>query len=192
MVAASKKEENSIPGEPVLITFGSNIDPLNHLWHGLRHLHQEVGVQAVSTVYRSTALANPAKPQPVSDGPAFLNGAVQLARRVEPRPLRQLLRKIEQDQKRVRSSDKYAPRTLDLDIAMMGEQLFLDDPLTIPDPDIIHRPFLALPLAELAATLFHPQEKIPLGEIAARFGKHPAGLHIDEQATQKLQSIIQP
>ena len=180
----------SQPGWPVLIAFGSNIDPLTNVQHGLRRLHQEIGLQAISQIYRTAALPDPDEPEQTTPNPDFLNGAVLVETSMEALSLRQLLRSIEAECQRVRCSQRYAPRTLDLDIAFMGEQTITTDLLVIPDPDIAHRSFLAIPLAELAPDALHPIEKISLARIAARFGPHPGGLTVDSHATALLQAIL--
>lgn len=192
MVAAT---ESCIPsGSPVLIAFGSNIDPLPNLLHGLRRLHQEIGLCAVSTVYRSEALSDQndselSTKEPATKEPEFLNGAVWVVGGMAPFSLRRLLRDIEEERQRVRTRRRYAPRTLDLDIALMGAWMITEAPLVIPDPDILHRPFLAIPLAELAPELQHPLEQVSLSRIAARFGACPKGLTVDHHATALLQAI---
>ncbi|MBF0402118.1 MAG: 2-amino-4-hydroxy-6-hydroxymethyldihydropteridine diphosphokinase [Magnetococcales bacterium] len=169
---------------PVLIAFGSNIDPLPNLHRGLLRLHQEVGISAVSTVYRTAALPDPERGGSAA-APDFLNGAVRLESQQDPFALQRLLRTIEAELQRVRTAWRYAPRTLDLDIALMGESLLQSEQLVLPDPDILQRPFLAIPLAELAPDLLHPLEGCSLSEIASRF----ADLTADAEATTLLQSL---
>ena len=61
---------------------------------------------------------------------------------------------------------------------------------TIPDPDVVERPFLAVTLAELAPEMMHPGEGRTLGAIAAGFGAEPPGMVKDEQATATLQGLV--
>ncbi len=170
---------------PILIAFGSNIDPLANLWHGLWRLHTEIGLCAISTVYRTPALPDPEARGP---SPDFLNGAVRVETLYDPLTLKKVLRNIEIALHRVRSPWHHAPRTLDLDIALMGHCTLQTEALILPDPDILHRPFLAIPLAELAPHYLHPVARVPLSQIATRF---PDRLTVDEAATALLQSIMQ-
>ncbi|MBF0367893.1 MAG: 2-amino-4-hydroxy-6-hydroxymethyldihydropteridine diphosphokinase [Magnetococcales bacterium] len=190
---------------PVLIAFGSNIDPLENLERGLKQLHERIPIEALSSVWRTPPLPNP-NPQgappaldPVSEGdnslsergPAdFLNGALLCRSDLPPLPLRQLLREIEAACHRQRRPDRYAPRTLDLDIALMGRQVLRAEKLILPDPDIPSRPFLALPLAELAGEMIHPLEGCTLSELAARFGPEPVDMTLDQKATKRLRAIV--
>ena len=170
---------------PVLIAFGANIDPLPNLWRGLLALHERVGIAAVSTVYRTPPLPDP---EVADTGPDFLNGAVRVESRQDPFALKKMLRSIEAELHRVRGPWRNAPRTLDLDIVLLGGQVLQTEELLLPDPDLLHRPFLAIPLAELAPDLWHPLEGQTLAQIAARF---PEKLTIDQPATTLLRSIPQ-
>jgi 2-amino-4-hydroxy-6-hydroxymethyldihydropteridine diphosphokinase len=58
---------------------------------------------------------------------------------------------------RVRAVDKYAPRTIDLDIAFYGQQVIDLNGRHIPDPEIEKLPHLALPLADVAPNWVHPE-----------------------------------
>jgi len=60
------------------------------------------------------------------------------------------LRKIEERLGRRRNGDKYSPRQIDLDLILYGSLEMTSDGLTLPDPDIRKRAFLAIPLLELA------------------------------------------
>ena len=174
---------------PLLIAFGSNIDPLHNLFQGLTQLHRELGLCAISTVYRTAPLPNPNHPESAPVGPHFLNGSVLSKSQCNPNQLRQLLRKIEARQRRVRTTNPYDPRTLDLDIAMMGNRVLHKAPFILPDPDIIKRPFLAIPLAELCPDTIHPLEKTTLKEIASRFRPQPDQMRADPKVTALLQAI---
>jgi 7,8-dihydro-6-hydroxymethylpterin-pyrophosphokinase len=66
----------------------------------------------------------------------------------------------------VRSEDKNAPRTIDLDIALFGQQVLDVGPRHIPDPDIYKYPHIAVPLADLAPQQRHPETGQTLLEIA--------------------------
>ena len=86
-----------------------------------------------------------------------------------------VLRPLEAELGRVRGPDRNAPRPIDLDIAFAGD-LVVRDPalgLEIPDPEIIARAHLALPLADLAPEAVHPLDGRTLGAIAAGFADAP-------------------
>jgi 2-amino-4-hydroxy-6-hydroxymethyldihydropteridine diphosphokinase len=72
-----------------------------------------------------------------------------------PEDLLEQLLAIELKMGRVRTQ-KYGPRTIDLDILMIDDKV-LDTPnLSIPHPQLQHRRFALLPLTEIAPSLRHP------------------------------------
>ncbi len=146
----------------VLITLGSNIDREHNLPQAiaiLRH-YPEITLEAVSPIYET---------QPVGGDPnqsAYFNAAVLVKTGLSPVALKETLRKIEQALGRVRTADKYAPRTIDLDIALYDEQVFDLEGRHIPDPDIAKYAHMAWPLADLAPYWTHPELGVTLVEIA--------------------------
>jgi len=69
----------------------------------------------------------------------------------------------------VRGDDRYAPRPIDLDLAAYEGFAGEVDGSPVPDPAILERAFLALPLAEVAPDWRDPALGRSLGEIAASF-----------------------
>ncbi|MBF0341574.1 MAG: 2-amino-4-hydroxy-6-hydroxymethyldihydropteridine diphosphokinase [Magnetococcales bacterium] len=174
---------------PILIAFGANIAPETNLAQGIARLHALAGVRAISTVYRTRALADPERPE-TDPQPDFLNGALRLAGAWDPWELRTLLKSLEQELGRNHQAPGWRPRPLDLDIALMGS-LRLETPiLTIPDPDIPNRSFLALPLAELAPKLIHPVLGRSLTALSTGFAAPEETMRPDPQATARLRAIL--
>ena len=100
--------------------------------------------------------------------PAFLNAAIELRTRSGPRELkRAVLRRIEQHLGRVRGEDRNAPRTIDLDIAIFDDLVLEEADLTVPDPEILTRAHVAVPLADVAPLMRHPVDGRRLREIGA-------------------------
>ncbi len=151
------------PRTTVFVTLGSNIEPRANLRRAASRLARELDVEALSGVWES-------EPHGAPGTPRFLNAAARIGTELRPASLRRLLRGIEADLGRRRGKDRNAPRTIDLDIALFGE-LVLDRPdegLRIPDPEILRRAYLALPLAELGPSTVHPETGETLAAIAAR------------------------
>jgi 2-amino-4-hydroxy-6-hydroxymethyldihydropteridine diphosphokinase len=152
----------------VFITLGSNIEPHANLRRAFGRLAEVMRVEAVSGVWESEAHGAPGAPR-------FLNAAVRASTDRPPESLKRLLRRIESELGRRRSADRNAPRTIDLDIALFGDRV-IDDPragLRIPDPEILQRPYLALPLAEVGPNVQHPETGDSLGRVAARLATVP-------------------
>ncbi len=150
-----------------LISVGSNIAPRRNLPEALRRLAPRLRLLALSPVYET-------EPIGTTHAPAFLNAAILAETAVAPRALKHdVLRPVERELGRERGADADAPRTLDLDIALYGD-LVLRDPeqgLEIPDPDILRRAHVAVPLADLAPDFVHPLTGETLAEIASRLGR---------------------
>ena len=67
---------------------------------------------------------------------------------------------------RLRTEDKNAPRTIDLDISLFGDQVLALGDRHIPDPDILGFAHVARPLADLAPEVRHPETGQTLAQIA--------------------------
>lgn len=85
-------------------------------------------------------------------GPDYLNAVAELSTRLAPLALLDALQAIEQAAGRERPY-RNAPRTLDLDLLVYGDQQLVSERLTLPHPRIAERAFVLLPLAELAPEL---------------------------------------
>lgn len=115
---------------------------------------------AVSPVYETQPVGTVGQPN-------FLNAAVSIETDLAAVELKtRVLQVIEREMGRVRTEDKNAPRTIDLDIALFGDQVLDFGSRHIPDPDILRYPHLAVPLADLAPSLRHPEDGRALQQIA--------------------------
>jgi GTP cyclohydrolase I len=75
---------------------------------------------------------------------------------------------IEEELGRVRTSDKNAPRTIDLDVSLYNDEVLEFGQRRIPDPELVRFSHIARPLADLAPRYRHPQTGETLEEIARR------------------------
>jgi len=148
-------------GERAFLSLGSNLEPESNLPRAALGLRPLGRILACSNVYRNPAVG----PTP---GPDFLNAAVLMETELTPHVLRTELRALETRLGRRRTSDKYAPRTIDLDLVLYGALVVRVDGLDLPDPDLVIRPHLAIPLAELDPEHRHPITGETLSSIAAR------------------------
>lgn len=145
----------------VYIGVGSNIEPEANIRAAIRLLAGRVRLVAIST-FRATA------PIGCPGSPGFVNGVVAIDTDIPARELKHfVLREIEDSLGRVRTPDKFAPRTVDLDIIVYGNVVIAEPGLTLPDPDVFTRAFVAAPLAELDPDLVIPGSGKRVGEIAA-------------------------
>jgi 2-amino-4-hydroxy-6-hydroxymethyldihydropteridine diphosphokinase len=98
-------------------------------------------VVAVSPVYETTPVGGPPQPD-------YLNAVVAVETAVSPRELLELAQRVEAAAGRVRL-ERWGPRTLDVDVLLVGE-LTVDEPdLVVPHPRMAERAFVLVPLADL-------------------------------------------
>jgi 2-amino-4-hydroxy-6-hydroxymethyldihydropteridine diphosphokinase len=144
------------------IGIGSNIEPAKNVRAAIHSLAQQARLVGISTVYCTGALDRP-------EQPPYFNCVVEIETEVPPAEVKHgILRPIEHSLGRRRSEDKYAPRTIDLDLIVYDDLTMDAAGITLPDPDILVRPFLAVPLFELAPDLVLPGYGLCIGDIAAK------------------------
>jgi 2-amino-4-hydroxy-6-hydroxymethyldihydropteridine diphosphokinase len=144
----------------VLIALGSNIEPEANLRRAVQCLAARAHLIAVSPVYETVPVGK-------TDQPSFLNAAALIETEREAAALKeQVLGEIEQELGRVRTADKNAPRTIDLDITLYGDRVLDLGSRHIPDPDLLEYPHVAVPAADVAPTYRHPETGRTLREIA--------------------------
>ena len=164
------------------IAIGSNIEPEKNISAALLALKEYLTITALSNFYKTTAVGTTAQPD-------FLNGVVKIKTALQPRQIKfDILRKIEERLGRIRTADKFAPRTIDLDLILYGT-LIIDEPdLRLPDPAIRTYPFVAIPLLELAPNLILPDTTKPLSTEPVT--KLKTALHLESELTDSLRRLI--
>jgi 2-amino-4-hydroxy-6-hydroxymethyldihydropteridine diphosphokinase len=138
-------------GERAYLGIGSNLgDRLATLQAAVDGLGRASGITvvAVSSVYATDPVGGP-------DQDEFLNAVVALDTTLTPRELLGLAHRLEQEAHRVRT-ERWGPRTLDVDVLLVGT-IRVDDPdLEVPHPRMWERGFVMVPLLELDASLAAP------------------------------------
>ncbi|MCL2878210.1 MAG: 2-amino-4-hydroxy-6-hydroxymethyldihydropteridine diphosphokinase [Acidobacteria bacterium] len=143
------------------ISAGSNIgDREANLDFGARRLGKRGNLTRISSVFET-------EPVGYTDQSWFLNQVFELETSLTPHELLARCNEIERDGGRVRTFPN-APRTLDLDILLYGDQVISEPDLTVPHPRMTERRFVLEPLAEIAPELLHPVEKKTIRDLLAR------------------------
>ena len=142
----------------VYIGVGSNMDPDANIPWALRLLGGEVKLTDVSTFYITQPLGAP-------ESPHFYNGVVAGMTDLSIPGLRHLLLHVENAVGRQRTGDKYAPRPIDLDLLLLEDEVADGEGWRVPHPDVSTRPFVAIPLLELAPDLVLPDSERPLRDV---------------------------
>jgi 2-amino-4-hydroxy-6-hydroxymethyldihydropteridine diphosphokinase len=146
------------------LLIGSNIEPERNTQRALAMLRSMVTVDQVSRAWVIPSFGSP--------GPDFINLAVQISTGLSKAELKSMvISEIERKLHRVRSSDKNAPRTIDLDIILFNDEL--------QDPEIWRRPYVVLPVADLEPELRHPSNDLSLREIADKIQRATPFRQID-------------
>jgi 2-amino-4-hydroxy-6-hydroxymethyldihydropteridine diphosphokinase len=150
-----RKVSTPVTGHRSLVTafiaLGSNLgDPARQIHSALCAL---AALPETRLVRQSSLYRNP--PAGGLDQPEFVNAVAQFETRIGPRELLDRLLEIERGQGRVRDYPN-APRTLDLDIVLYGDQVVREPGLIIPHPRMLERAFVLVPLAEIAPGVVVP------------------------------------
>ncbi len=124
-----------------------------------------------STLVRASSLYD-TEPVGDVDQPNFLNAVAQLDTEFTARQLLWNLMLIEKRLGRVRTQ-RYGPRTIDLDLLLYGHQVIEEDDLRVPHPELTRRSFVLVPLVELDPMLVHPVTGETLVGHLSRLGARP-------------------
>jgi 2-amino-4-hydroxy-6-hydroxymethyldihydropteridine diphosphokinase len=143
------------------IALGSNIEPARNIARALRRLARHGRLTGISTVYHTP-------PEDRPEQPWYYNCVVCLRTQTPAAQLKaDVLRRIEDEFGRVRTEDKYAPRTIDLDLVLYDDLVVTSDELTLPDPRIEQRAYLARGVHELAPDLTLPNSGRAIAAVVA-------------------------
>lgn len=144
----------------VYLSLGSNLgDRDRNLREAIRALEGVGQVKAVSAFYET-------EPVDFADQAWFLNCAVAMASCVSPAPMMAELLGIERKMGRERIRSK-GPRTIDIDILLLGERIVDGPDLKIPHPAMHRRRFVLAPLADIAPEARHPVMNRTVRELLA-------------------------
>ncbi|MGL5006144.1 MAG: 2-amino-4-hydroxy-6-hydroxymethyldihydropteridine diphosphokinase [Plesiomonas sp.] len=136
----------------VYIAIGSNlIEPVTQAREAIAALKQLPNSRwiASSSLYRS-------KPMGPQDQPDYINAVVALDTTLSPLELLDATQHIELQHGRQRKTERWGPRTLDLDILLYGNMCIDHPRLVVPHYGMTTREFVLYPLAEIAPDLILP------------------------------------
>jgi 2-amino-4-hydroxy-6-hydroxymethyldihydropteridine diphosphokinase len=131
--------------ERVLIGLGGNLgDPAASMREALRLIdaHDACKVSQVSSFWRTP-------PWGKTDQPDFINACAEVQTSLAPQEFLALCLDTEKQLKRIRT-ERWGPRSIDIDILFFGKRMIREEGLTVPHPRIAERAFVLVPLAEIA------------------------------------------
>ncbi len=145
------------------ISIGSNIDKDKNILASLHALEHHFGELTISSIYESDSVG--------FTGDTFYNLVVGFNTELSVKEDAKQLRQIELDNGRTRNSQKFSPRTLDLDLILYDDLIINDGRLQIPRDEIERYAFVLEPLAEIAPALKHPITHITYAELWEKLDK---------------------
>lgn len=151
----------------VFVAAGSNVEPERNLAKAAATLAKEFPDIEFSPWYRNKAVG--------FEGDDFINFVVGFHTDLPLHEVREKLREVEALCGREPGAPKWAPRSMDLDMLLFGDLVHDEPGLHLPRPDLLKRPFMLGPLADLVPALPHPTANATIGELWQRFDRaaHP-------------------
>jgi 2-amino-4-hydroxy-6-hydroxymethyldihydropteridine diphosphokinase len=137
------------------------VEPLRHLALAGRELARAFPGVRFSSAYRNPAVG--------FDGEDFVNLVAAFDTTASPEEVLEQLHRIEALCGRPRDAPKWAPRTMDLDVLLFGDLVGERPGLTLPRPDLLRRPYMLGPAAEVAPETRHPVRGETLAALWAAF-----------------------
>lgn len=145
----------------VLVAAGSNVDPVANLRRALDALAGHYPDLRCSRAYRNAAVG--------FEGEDFVNLVLDIETGEGVREVLARLHAAEAACGRERDAPQWAPRAMDLDILLYGDRVCDEPGLVLPRPDLVRRPYMLGPAAELAPDFVHPTLGLTLGELWCNF-----------------------
>jgi len=169
------------------IGVGSNIEAEENIIAALEILIVTTSVVRSSTFYQTEALGLP-------DQPDFINGVWQIETAISPARIKgELLRKIEDRLRRTRTDDRFARRTIDLDLLLYNDMVANDSDLVLPHSDL-ERPFMYVPTLELLEQMSEETQGQLPAQMKALLPSQQPGLDLGrplEGFTSRLRRLLQ-
>lgn len=156
--------------ETVYLSLGSNVDAEKNIRSAVERLRTVYGELKVSPVYKTEAVG--------FEGDPFINLVVAFEADDSIEDLNRSLKQIEAEHGRSREDERFAPRTLDLDLLMYGDRAGDFDGVVLPRGEILKYAFVLLPLAELAPEVLLPGSTSSLAECWRGFEGDRHGLQL--------------
>lgn len=160
----------------MLISVGSNIDKTANTDAGLNGLHDAFNNVRISPVYESESVG--------FKGDTFFNLVVSAETDATVGLVCEMLKQIEDENGRVRGTEKFAPRTLDLDLLTFDEHV-IEHPIILPREEILYNAFVLRPLADLVPQHMHPVVKKTYQSLWQQYDKQKQKLWLADYTWNK-------
>jgi 2-amino-4-hydroxy-6-hydroxymethyldihydropteridine diphosphokinase len=142
----------------VYLSLGTNLgNRAANLKRAIASLPPQMTVKSKSKVYETP-------PWGYTDQEKFLNQVVKVTTYLEPEKLLKHIKRMEVAMGR-KTSFRYGPRLIDIDILFYDDEILETPSLTIPHPNLHERGFVLLPMMDIAPDLVHPVKKKSIREL---------------------------
>ncbi|MFT5277739.1 MAG: 2-amino-4-hydroxy-6-hydroxymethyldihydropteridine diphosphokinase [Glaciecola sp.] len=155
----------------ILISVGSNIDKSKNTDAGLSGLSHAFFDVQLSPVYESEAVG--------FKGNTFFNLVVSAKTDLSISGVCEVLKHIEDQNGRIRGEEKFASRTLDLDL-LTYDNCIVKSPVVLPREEILYNAFVLRPLADLVPHIIHPIVKQSYQTLWQQYDKQKQNLWLAE------------
>ena len=151
----------------VFVATGSNVDAERNLRLAAKEMAQSFPGVRFSAAYRNAAVG--------FEGEDFINFVAGFSTDLPVERVIDELQRIEGLCGRTRDAPKWAPRSMDLDILVYGNRICDLPGLVLPRPDLLKRPYMLGPMAEIAPDFVHPTRLTTLRQLWSDFDRaaHP-------------------
>ena len=154
----------------VFVSIGSNQDRERNVSRAVCELGDAFGNVRVSSVYETDSVG--------FDGDPFFNLVASFQTNLSVDELLDRLRAIETLCGRVRTTKRYGPRSMDIDILTYGDFISDDESLEIPRSEILREAYVLKPLVDLAPHAVHPQLGESYFALGQRLGLSESGVRL--------------
>ena len=133
------------------ILLGGNLGDKQKVFSEVRaRLNQQVGTITNQSVLYET------EPWGFESDDIFWNQVIEISTALSPEEVLHQTQQIEHDLGRIRKTNQFDSRVIDIDILFYGDQIIKTENLVVPHPRIQERKFALIPLSEIASELIHP------------------------------------
>lgn len=147
----------------VYVAIGSNVNPEANIVKAARELLRVFPDSRFSSWYRNRAVG--------FEGDDFINGVAGFTTELPLHSVLEHLHGIEALCGRPRNAPRWAPRAMDIDVLLYNDLVCNEPAMKLPRPDLLKRPYMLGPLAELAPEVVHPTAHRTIGELWQQFDR---------------------
>lgn len=161
-----------------LVAFGANLgDPAESFAFAAGQLSSTPGIESLrlSRLYRTDPVGGPAESTP------YLNGAFAFETHLSATEILARLQEVQKLGGR-RSSGRWEPREIDLDLVWMEETVLDTGDLVVPHPRMHFRWFVLRPAADLEPTARHPILGWSMAELLSQVESEPSFLLVTDRS----------